>query len=113
MLAKLKANRGIKEEEEEIPLVEMYMEENFTKYVQEKYFVEDPKVLENNTILQMIYALEWYDIPRTAKTDLVEFHPYLNEDDYEKLYYIKSQHMIELSVSGLLFFMFSNRVLNN
>jgi len=38
----------------------------------------------------MIYALEWYDVPRSAKTDLVEFHPYLTEDDYEKLYYIKN-----------------------
>ena len=109
----MKANRGIKEEDEEGRLVEMYMEDNFTNYVKEKYFVEDTEVLQNNTILQMIYALEWYDIPRTAKTDLVEFHPYLNEDDYESLYYIKSQHFMELSISSLLFFMFGNRVLNN
>ena len=61
----------------------------------------------------MIYALEWYDVPRSAKADLVEFHPYLTEDDYEKLYYIEQQHFIELSVSSLLFTMVSNRVLNN
>ena len=46
-------------------------------------------MLENETVLQMIYALEWYNVPRSAKLDLVEFHPYLNEDDYFSLYYIK------------------------
>lgn len=61
----------------------------------------------------MIYALEWYDIPRSAKQDLVEFHPYLTGDDYEKLYYIKQQHLIELSISGLLFSLLSNRLLNS
>jgi len=70
-------------------------------------------MIANSTILQMIYALEWYDVPRSAKIDLVEFHPYLTDDDYEKLYYIKSQHMVELSVSGLLFSLVNNRVLNN
>ena len=70
-------------------------------------------MISNSTILQMIYALEWYDVPRSAKVDLIEFHPYLTDDDYEKLYYIRSQHMMELSVSGLLFSLVSNRILNN
>ena len=70
-------------------------------------------MLENSTILQMIYALEWYDIPRSAKTDLIEFHPYLTEEDYEKFYYIKKQHLTELSIGGLLFSLVSNRMLNN
>ena len=87
-----KARRGIVDQEEESgtqPLA-MYLDENFMSYVKEKYFVEDRMVLENETILQMIYALEWYDVPRSAKADLVEFHPYLTEGDHEKLYYIKS-----------------------
>ena len=91
----------------------MYREPQFKQYVQEKYILQDPNVLENDTILQMIYALEWYDIPRSAKTDLIEFHPYLNEEDYEKLEYIKQQHFMELTVSGILFSLVSNRVLNN
>ena len=91
----------------------MYLDDNFRQYVREKYFVPDEEVFKNNTILQMIYALEWYDIPRSIKPDLIEFHPYLNEDDYEKLYYIKSQHNIEQGISGLLFFMVCNRMLNN
>ena len=61
----------------------------------------------------MIYALEWYDIPRSAKPDLIEFHPYLTEDDYSQLYYIKQQHLIELSISGLIFMLMNNRLLNN
>ena len=61
----------------------------------------------------MIYALEWYDVPRNAQTDLVEFHPYLTENDHEKLYYVKSQHLFELGASSLLFTLVSNRILNN
>ena len=78
-----------KDEGSTTPLA-MYLDENFMTYVKEKYLVEDRMVLENETVLQMIYALEWYDVPRTAKADLVEFHPYLTEGDHEKLYYIKS-----------------------
>ena len=93
--------------------MEIYLEDNFQSYVEEKYAVTDKNLLNNSTILQMIYALEWYDVPRTAKADLVEFHPYLTEDDYEKLYYIKNQHMVELSFSSILFTLMSNRILNN
>lgn len=111
-LARMKAMRGVKEEETSEPIA-MYLEDNFKKYVAEKYAVDDKELLENSTVLQMIYALEWYDVPRSAKTDLIEFHPYLTEDDYEKLYYIKSQHSIELTVGGLLFTLVSNRILHN
>ena len=109
-----KARRGVKDEnEEENKLMSMYLEDSFKQYVQEKYAVQDKGLLENDTILQMIYALEWYDIPRSAKADLIEFNPYLNEEDHEKLYFIKQQHLMELSVSGILFSLVSNRILNN
>lgn len=91
----------------------MYLEKNFKGYVEEKYELNDPGMIENETILQMIYALEWYDIPRSAKTDLIEFHPYLTVSDHAKLFYIKEQHMIELGVSGLLFSLVCNRILHN
>ena len=61
----------------------------------------------------MIYALEWYDVPRSAKPDLIEFHPYLTDDDYEKLYYIKSQHFTEIAICSILCCLVSNRILNN
>ena len=52
----------------------MYLEESFKKYVSEKYELKDPEMISNSTILQMIYALEWYDVPRSAKVDLIERH---------------------------------------
>lgn len=61
--------------------------------------------------MQMIYALEWYDIPRTAYSDLVEFHPYLSESDYDKLFYVNTQNRIENAVSMFLFTLVSNRML--
>ena len=91
----------------------MYKEDSFIKYVTEKYETNDKNLFQNPVILQMIYALEWYDVPRSAKADLVEFHPYLTDEDYEKLYYIKHQHFIEIGISSMLFFMVSNRILNN
>ena len=93
--------------------MEMYLEDSFKNYVEEKYSVTDQSLFTNNSVLQMIYALEWYDVPRSAKADMVEFHPYLTQLDYEKLYYIKNQHITELAVSSLLFYLTSNRILNN
>jgi hypothetical protein len=59
----------------------------------------------------MMYALEWYDIPRTAYSDLVEFHPYLANSDYTKLYNLNSQNRVE-KVFGFGFFtLLSNRLL--
>jgi hypothetical protein len=37
----------------------------------------------------MVFALEWYDIPRTAYADLIEYHPYLTVGDHDKLFYAK------------------------
>jgi hypothetical protein len=61
--------------------------------------------------MQMIYALEWYDIPRSAYSDLIEFHPYLTESDYDKLFYVNTQNRIENGVSMLLYTLVSNRLL--
>jgi len=90
VMAKERARRGVKPDEGEQVPIAMYLEDSFKNYVDEKYAVTDKSLLTDNSILQMIYALEWYDVPRSAKADLIEFHPYLTEDDYEKLYYIKN-----------------------
>lgn len=60
----------------------------------------------------MIYALEWYDIPRTSYSELIEYHPYLTIGDYDKLFYINMQHRIENFISFTLFSMISNRILS-
>ena len=65
--------------------VSMYLEETFREYVKEKYLQENPQILSNPTIMKMVFALEWYDIPRSAYSELIEFHPYLTYGDYDKL----------------------------
>lgn len=81
--------------------------------MKEKYFIENLEILSNPTIMQMVLALEWYDIPRTAYSDLIEYHPYLTVGDYDKLFYINTQHRIENSITFVLFALISNRLLMN
>lgn len=100
------------EPEEESPQVNFYLEDNFKKYVREKYYFKDEQLLSQPQVLQMIYALEWFDVPRTAYSDLVEFHPYLTEADHDRLFYVNTQHRIENAISWLLFSMVGNRVMN-
>ena len=61
----------------------------------------------------MVYAVEWYDIPRSSYAELIEFHPYLTRADYDKLFYVNMQHRIENTVSFSLFSIIFNRVLKN
>ena len=61
----------------------------------------------------MIYAVEWYDIPRSSYSDLIEYHPYLTVGDHDKLFYINMQHRIENSISFVLFSLISNRLMLN
>lgn len=101
------------EDPELLKPMNMYMEDNFKEYVKEKYFVENDQLLNNPTIMQMVYALEWYDIPRSAYSELIEFHPYLTVGDHDKVYYVKMQHRIENLISFSLFALLSNRILKN
>ena len=59
----------------------LYLEDSFKDYIKEKHFIENKELLNDPTILQMLYALDWYDIPRSAFTELIEFHPYLTVGD--------------------------------
>lgn len=91
----MNAKEEMKDREENPELyepVKLYLEEPFKEYVKEKYLVENPQILVNPSIMMMIYALEWYDIPRNAYTELIEYHPYLTTGDYDKLFYLKTQH---------------------
>lgn len=92
--------------------VNLYLEESFREYIKEKYFVENPEILANPTIMQMVYALEWYDIPRSAYSELIEFHPYLTKGDYDKLFYVNMQHRIENTISFSLITLIVNRILH-
>ena len=89
--------------------VNMYLEDHFKEYVKEKYVMEDKNILENPQTMQMIYALEWFDIPRTAYNDLIEFHPDLTKADHDRLFYVNTQHRIENFISMTLFTLLANR----
>ena len=61
----------------------------------------------------MIYALEWYDVPRKDYGYLVEYHPYLTRGDYLRLEQLNSEHLIyEVTTLGLCS-LIANRFLLN
>lgn len=66
------------------------MEDPFKEYVKEKYLIENKDILQNPTLMQMMFSLEWYDIPRSSYSDLIEYHPYLTVGDHDKLFYINT-----------------------
>ena len=44
----------------------------------------------------MIYALEWFDIKRSNKVDLIRYHPNIIHKDYEAIEDIQSQHTLDV-----------------
>ena len=99
------------EEAQDAQHVNMFMEETFREYAKEKYMIDREDVLSNKTIMQMVYALEWYDIPRYNYSDLIEYHPYLTIGDHDKLFYCNTQHRIENCISFALFSLISSRLI--
>lgn len=107
----------LRQEEQEDPRDKepqnMFLQDSFKEYVQEKYLLENSEILQNTGIMQMVYALEWYDIPRTAYSELIEYHPYLTKGDSEKLQYVNMQHRLENFFSFSLLSVIANRVLQS
>ena len=68
-------------------------------------------MLKDEGVLQLIYSLEWYDIPKTSYNELITFHPYLTKDDYGKLSYATMNHRIENALSFVVFTLLSNRTM--
>ena len=59
----------------------------------------------------MIYALEWYDVPKTDPGYLVEYHPYLTKGDLARLEQLNQEHTISNMVTLALTSLIGNRVL--
>ena len=59
----------------------------------------------------MIYALEWYDVPKWNINYLVEYHPYLTKGDYERLETLNLEYMFTKSATFVLASIFSGRFL--
>ena len=80
----------------------------------EKYpLTNGDEVYSNSQILQMIYALEWYDVPRKDYGYLVEYHPYLTRGDLMRLEQLNSEHMMHQGITFGLTTIISNRFLLN
>ena len=84
-------------------LVNMCMSDSFRAYVKDHYVMAREEQLSDPRILQMIYAIEWFDIPRDQSVDLIQLHPYLTKRDESRLYYVDLQHKMEFYASFLLF----------
>ena len=59
----------------------------------------------------MLYALEWFDIPRSDPGYLVEYHPYLTKGDQMRLDTLNNEHMMSNGVTFILTSLIGNRYL--
>jgi hypothetical protein len=91
----------------------LFLSEEFRGYVEEKYMIGDKSILDDHGLMQMMYAVEWYDIPRSSYSDKVQFHPYLTNQDNDVIFYLKAQHRVEQTTTLALFSMVANRLLGN
>ena len=79
-----------------------------------KYPLNDgEQVYQNPQIMQMVYALEWYDIPRKDYGSLVEYHPYLTHGDQMRLEQLNSETLMHQSITFGLSSIIANRFLLN
>ena len=89
-----------------------YLEPEFQKYVKENYPHEQSDDLyKNPQILKMIYAIEWFELPRTDYSQLVLYHPELTKGDLNKLYGLDQEHYLSGGVTFMLTSLIANRVL--
>ena len=61
----------------------------------------------------MIYAIEWFDVPKKDYGYMVEYHPYLTKGDFQRLEQLNSEHSITNAVTWLLTSLIANRFLLN
>ena len=59
----------------------------------------------------MIYALEWYDVPKKEYGYMAEYHPYLTKGDHFRLSHLNTEHFGTQCVIMCLFTLVSNRYL--
>ena len=61
----------------------------------------------------MIYALEWYDVPKKDYGYRVEYHPYLTKGDHLRLEQLNTEYQMYEGVTLVLCSLISNRFLLN
>ena len=92
--------------------VALYSEDQFKNYWADKYDIASKDYLQNNTILKMIYAMEWFEIKKSNKFDLIRYHPNIIHKDYEAIEDLRSQHRLDVLVSATLFAIVTNRLIH-
>ena len=61
----------------------------------------------------MIYACEWYDIPRGDFNYLIAYHPYLTIGDSDKISSLDTEHMVTQGGFFFLAGLIANRSLDS
>ena len=101
-----------KEHPEDYEPQQIFLEEEFKNYCKEKYTsAKDITLFQNSQILQMIYALEWYDVSPKDPGYQVEYHPYLTKGDYQRLQQLNTEHQVSNGVTFVLTSLIANRFL--
>ena len=59
----------------------------------------------------MIYAIEWFELPRTDHHSLVLYHPELTKGDMEKLDALDQEHYFSGAITFVLTSLIANRLL--
>lgn len=59
----------------------------------------------------MIYAVEWFELPRTDYSHLIMYHPELTKGDLKKLDGLDQEHYLSGGITFLLSSLIANRVL--
>lgn len=78
----------------------------------EKYpHPQGEELYENPQILQMIYALEWFDVPKSEHAYLVQYHPYLTKGDHMRLEQLNAEQLFTNVITFGLVSLISNRFL--
>ena len=71
---------------EDFEKLQLYLDVEFQNYVKQRYMHENgDQLYKQPQILKMIYALEWFDLPKYDQGSLVEFHPELTKGDNQRL----------------------------
>ena len=59
----------------------------------------------------MIYAVEWFELPRTDHHSLVIYHPELTKGDMDKLDALDQEHYFSGGITFVLTSLIANRLL--
>ena len=72
-----------------------HLSEDFKAFVQQKYRFPSASLVKSPDVLYMLYALEWFEVPKSNHLEQVMQHPQLTTDDQIKINYISKNHTIE------------------